>query len=212
MTDRIKSFAVVGEESEEFIAGAPFGVEFVSKREDVISEVSSREKHLLMMTNELLCGVDNAGHESERDDPVVGIVNTDGSGVLDQMRGLFRNEHKAGAVEVSGRGLRGGEGCGNVKQEGAGNVRELFVDREGDAVGATGGVWGRMDGVENDWEAEGFDEGRVDRTRIVGDVIVNEGGVVVRVVVPNGGKVVLNEGAKDGGVLGRGGGGFGFEG
>ena len=59
-----------------------------------------------------------------------------------------------------------------------------------------------MDGVQDNGEAEGLDKERVDLAGVVGDVVVDQGGVIVGVAIPNRGEVVFDEGPKDGGVLG----------
>jgi hypothetical protein len=159
-----------------------------------------------------LHGIDNTDHEGSGDDPIVCVIHTDGPRVLDQMGSFLWDENQASAVEVADVGFRGSEGGSDAKQKRAGDVGELLVGLEGDAVGAAGGVWGRVDGVEDGGEAEGLDEGGVDKVWVVGNVFVDEGGVVIRGVVPDGGEIIFNEGAERGGVLGRGGGGVCLEG
>ena len=58
-----------------------------------------------------------------------------------------------------------------------------------------------MDGVQDNGETEGLDKERVDMAGVVGDVVVDQGGVIVGVAIPNRGEVVFDEGPKDGGVL-----------
>ena len=69
-----------------------------------------------------------------------------------------------------------------------------------------------MDGVHDNGETEGLDQIRVDTAGVVGDIVIDQGGVFVGVAVPNRGEVVFNEGPEDGGVLGGWGSGAGFEG
>ena len=69
-----------------------------------------------------------------------------------------------------------------------------------------------MDGVHDNGETKGLDEKRVDTARIVGDVVINQRGVIISIAVPNRGEVAFNEGPEDGGVLSGWGNGVGFEG
>ena len=55
-----------------------------------------------------------------------------------------------------------------------------------------------MDGVQDNGEAEGLDKEKVDMAGVVGDVVVDQGGVIVGVAIPNRGEVVFDEGPKDG--------------
>ena len=69
-----------------------------------------------------------------------------------------------------------------------------------------------MDGIHDNGETKGLDKKRVDMAGVVGDVVVDQGGVIVGVAVPNRGEVVFDEGPEDGGVLGGWGSGVGLEG
>ena len=46
-----------------------------------------------------------------------------------------------------------------------------------------------MDGVQDNGEAEGLDKEKVDMAGVVGDVVVDQGGVIVGVAIPNRGGV-----------------------
>ena len=108
----------------------------------MISEVPAREEHLLMATDKVLSGIDNAGHEGPGDDPIVSVVDTDRASILNQMGGFLGNENKASTVEARDLGLAGGEGKGNVEQERARVVGEQLIGFERDAVRAAGRVGG----------------------------------------------------------------------
>ena len=108
----------------------------------MISEVSAREKHLLMTADKVLSGIDNAGHEGSGDDSVVSVIDTNGASVLDQMGGFLGNKDQACAVEARDLRLAGGEGKGNVKQERAREVREQLIGFERDTVRAARRVGG----------------------------------------------------------------------
>ena len=96
-------------------------------------------------------------------------------------------------------GLAGGEGTGNVEQERTSEVGELLIGFEGDAIRAARGVGGRVDGVHDNGETKGLDEKRVDTARVVGDVVINQRGVIISIAVPNREEVAFNEGPEDGG-------------
>ena len=108
----------------------------------MISEVSTREKHLLMTANKVLSRIDDASHEGSGDDPVVCVIDTNGASILDQMSGFLGNKDQAGAVKDRNLGLAGGEGEGNVEQERASEVGELLIDFEGDTVRAARRIGG----------------------------------------------------------------------
>ena len=69
-----------------------------------------------------------------------------------------------------------------------------------------------MNGVQDDGETEGLDEKRVDTPGVVGDIVIDQRGVIISVTVPNRGEVAFDEGPEDGGVLSGGGSGVGLEG
>lgn len=58
-----------------------------------------------------------------------------------------------------------------------------------------------MDGVQDNGETKGLDEKRIDTARVVGDVVIDQRGVIISVTVPNRGEVAFDEGPEDGGVL-----------
>ena len=193
MPNGVEGFPVIGEKSKKLFPSTPLGVEFISKREDMISEVTTWEKHLLMTANKVLSGINDAGNEGPGDDPVVSVVDADGASVLDQVGGFLWDEDQASAVKAGDPGFAGGEGAGNVEQERANEVREFLIGFEGDAVRAARGVGGRVNGVQDDGETQGLDKKRVDTAGVVGDIVVDQGGVFVGVTAPNWGEVVCDE-------------------
>ena len=50
-----------------------------------------------------------------------------------------------------------------------------------------------MDGVHDNGETEGLDQRRFDTAGVVGDIVVDQGGVFVGVTAPNWGEVVCDE-------------------
>jgi hypothetical protein len=117
------------------------------------------------------------------------------------MGSFFWDKNQAGAIKAGDLGLAGGEGEGDIEQERASEVRELLVSFKGDAIWATRRVGGGVDGVHDEGEAEGLDKKRVDKAGVVGDIVVDQRGVIVSVTVPNWGEVAFDEGPEDGGVL-----------
>ena len=212
MPNGVEGFPVIGEKSKKLFPSTPLGVEFISKGEDMISEVTTWEKHLLMTADKVLSGINDAGNEGPGDDPVVSVVDADGASVLDQVGGFLWDEDQASAVKAGNPGLAGGEGAGNVEQERAREVGELLKGFEGDAVWAARGVGGRVNGVQDGGETQGLDKKRVDTAGVVGDIVINQRGVVVSDTIPDRGEVAFNEGPEDGGVLSGRGSGVGFEG
>ena len=170
MLNGVKGFPVISEKSKKLLPSTPFGVEFVTKREDMICEVATWEKHLLMTADKVLSGINDAGNEGPGDDPVVGVVDADGASVLDQVGGFLWDEDQASAVKAGDPGFAGGEGAGNVEQERAREVGELLIGFEGDAVWAARVVGGRVNGVQDDGETQGLDKKRVDTAGVVGDI------------------------------------------
>jgi hypothetical protein len=212
MPNGVEGFPVIREKSKKFLPSTPLGVEFVTKREDMISEVATWEKHLLMTADKVLSGINDAGDEGPGDDPVVSVVDTDGASVLDQVGGFLWDEDQASAVKAGDPGFAGGEGAGNVEQERAREVGELLIGFEGDTVRAARGVGGRVNSVQDDGETKGLDEKRVDKAGVVGDIVIDQRGVIVSDTVPNRGEVAFNKRPEDGGVSSGRGGGVGFEG
>ena len=212
MPNGVEGFPVIREKSKKFLPSTPLGVEFITKREDMICEVATWEKHLLMTADKVLSGINDAGNEGPGDDPVVSVVDADGASVLDQVGGFLWDEDQASAVKAGDPGFAGGEGAGNVEQERAREVGELLIGFEGDTVRAARGVGGRVNGVQDDGETKGLDEKRVDKAGVVGDIVIDQRGVIVSDTIPNRGEVAFNEGPEDGGVLSGRGSGVGFEG
>ena len=89
MPDGVKGFPVISEKSKKLLPCAPLGIEFIAKGEDMIGEVTTREKHLLMTADKVLSGINDAGHEGPCDDPVVRVVDTNGASVLHGSDGWF---------------------------------------------------------------------------------------------------------------------------
>ena len=118
----VKGLPVISEKSKKLLPSTPFGVEFIAKGEDMICEVATREKHLLMTADKVLSGINDAENEGPGDDPVVRVVDTDGASILDQVGGFLWDEDQASAVKAGDPGLAGGEGTGNVEQERASEV------------------------------------------------------------------------------------------
>jgi hypothetical protein len=58
-----------------------------------------------------------------------------------------------------------------------------------------------VNGVQDDGETQGLDEKRVDTAGVVGDIVIDQRGVIIGVTIPNRGEVAFNEGPEDGGVL-----------
>ena len=59
MPNGVEGLPVISEKSKKLLPSTPFGVEFITKREDImICEVATREKHLLMTADKVLSGVD----------------------------------------------------------------------------------------------------------------------------------------------------------
>jgi len=173
MPNGVEGFPVISEKCKKLLPSTPFGVEFVSEGEDMIGEVPTREKHLLMTADKVLSGVDDTGNEGPGDDPIVRVVNTNGASILDQMGRFFWDKNQAGAVKARDLGLACGEGEGDFEQERGSEVRELLVGFKGDAIWATRRVGSGVDGVQNEGEAEGLDEERVDTAGVVGDIVID---------------------------------------
>ena len=69
-----------------------------------------------------------------------------------------------------------------------------------------------MNGIHDNGETKGLDKKRFDMAGVVGDIVIDRGGVFVGVAVTNRIEVVFDEGPEDGGVVGGWGSGVGLEG
>ena len=143
--DTVKGLTVVCEEDILFLLAEDLVVEAFAEGQNMVRHASSRQKHFLIVAYEDLGGITDREEESASNNPVVGVVNRDRSGIVDQTTLFFGDKKQCSDIKIAHVSARETESVNHVQEDGASKVSENFIGEKGNAVGPGPGAGGLMD-------------------------------------------------------------------